>query len=146
MLLAATDVGLAGVWFVGQKHIPTHAHWLASPEHRVLNHAIRELSDYFNHGSRSFTVSLDLRAGTAFQQAVWQALLAVEAGTTTSYGAIALALGKPGAARAVGAAIGRNPLSIIVPCHRVVGAGGALTGYAGGLERKTALLRHEGVL
>jgi methylated-DNA-[protein]-cysteine S-methyltransferase len=83
--------------------------------------------------------------GTAFQQAVWKALLAIPVGTTTSYGAIAKALGVPGSARAVGWANGSNPIAIVVPCHRVIGADGTLTGYGGGLPRKAWLLRHEGV-
>jgi methylated-DNA-[protein]-cysteine S-methyltransferase len=87
-------------------------------------------------------VPLDLQ-GTAFQRDVWQALLRIEAGATRSYGEIARELGVPSASRAVGSAVGRNPVSIIVPCHRVVGSSGALTGYAGGLERKTSLLRIE---
>ena len=84
--------------------------------------------------------------GTPFQQAVWRALLAIPSGATTSYGALARALGSPTAVRAVGAAVGRNPLSVVVPCHRVLGADGSLTGYAGGLDRKTALLTLENAL
>ena len=93
-----------------------------------------------------FTLPLDLRSGTAFQQAVWHSLLAITASSTQTYGAVSEAIGRPKAVRAVGAAIGRNPISIIVPCHRVVGSTGALTGYAGGVERKHALLHLEGVL
>ena len=93
-----------------------------------------------------FELPLDLEAGTSFQQAVWRALLQIPAGGTTSYGALGQCLGKPQASRAVGAAVGRNPVSVVVPCHRVLGTGGALTGYAGGLERKSALLRLEGAL
>lgn len=85
-------------------------------------------------------------AGTAFQKSVWQALLHIPIGTTTSYGKLALKLGVPAAARAVGLANGSNPISIVVPCHRVIGASGALTGYGGGLERKAWLLKHEGCL
>ena len=81
--------------------------------------------------------------GTAFQQEVWDALRAIPAGETRSYGEVAAALGRPGASRAVGAATGRNPISIIVPCHRLVGASGAMTGYAGGVDRKRWLLDHE---
>ena len=94
----------------------------------------------------SFTLALDLSAGTAFQQAVWRALLAIPAGQTRTYGEIAGQLGRPGASRAVGAATGRNPISIIVPCHRLVGASGAMTGYAGGVARKVWLLEHERAL
>ena len=89
---------------------------------------------------------MDLSAGSAFQQSVWHALLAIGRGQTESYGALATRLGRPSAARAVGAAVGRNPISIIVPCHRVVGSNGSLTGYAGGLDRKVALLQLEGCL
>jgi methylated-DNA-[protein]-cysteine S-methyltransferase len=87
-----------------------------------------------------------LSAGTAFQQAVWQALRALPRGHTCSYSALSERIGRPAAVRAVGGAIGRNPISLIVPCHRVIGAAGALTGYAGGLARKTALLQGEGAL
>ncbi len=104
-----------------------------------------QLDGYFSGQRTTFDGALDLRAGTPFQQAVWQALRAIAPGTTTSYGALSRAIGKPRAVRAVGAAIGRNPISIIVPCHRVVGSSGALTGYAGGLQRKSALLQLEGV-
>ena len=84
--------------------------------------------------------------GTTFQQQVWQQLRHIAAGSTSTYGAIARALGNPNAMRAVGAAVGRNPISIIVPCHRVLGSNGSLTGFAGGLDRKQALLRLEGLL
>jgi methylated-DNA-[protein]-cysteine S-methyltransferase len=87
---------------------------------------------------------LDLSAGSPFQQAVWQALLAIPRGNTTSYGVLSSRIGRPTALRAVGGAIGRNPLSIVVPCHRVIGSNGSLTGYAGGLDRKIALLQLEG--
>ena len=93
-----------------------------------------------------YTRPLDLRHGTVFQRAVWQALLSIPFGQITRYAAVAGRVGRPTAVRALGAAVGRNPISIIVPCHRVIGADGSLTGYAGGLDRKTALLRLEGVL
>lgn len=92
-----------------------------------------------------FDLALDLGGGTPFQQAVWQALLRIPRGQTASYGALARSIGKTQAVRAVGAAVGRNPLSVVVPCHRVLGSDGSLTGYAGGLERKQALLRLEGI-
>jgi methylated-DNA-[protein]-cysteine S-methyltransferase len=91
----------------------------------------------------AFDLPLDLSGGTPFQQSVWQALLSIAAGQTRRYGELASQIGRPAAVRAVGAAIGRNPLSIVVPCHRVVGADGSLTGYAGGLDRKAALLERE---
>ena len=102
------------------------------------------MTDYFAGHRTSFELPLDFGAGTDFQQAVWRALLKIPHGTTRSYGALSADIGKPTAVRAVGSAVGRNPLSIIVPCHRVMGADGSLTGYAGGLERKTALLQLEG--
>lgn len=104
------------------------------------------LEDYFA-GDLEALDRLEVRtAGTAFQRAVWAALRRIPPGRTTSYGALAAEIGAPKAVRAVGLANGGNPVGVIVPCHRVIGAGGALTGYAGGLERKRALLRHEGAL
>lgn len=148
LLLATTDRGLSGLWFEGQRHWPAGAAgWRKQPAHTLLQRACRALDDYFA-GARASTsdLPLDLSQGTDFQQQVWQALLSIPAGSTLSYAALAGRIGVPAAARAVGAAVGRNPVSIFVPCHRVVGTGGALTGYAGGLERKTALLRLEGGL
>ena len=146
MLLAATDRGLAGVWFVGQRHGPDASGWREDPAHPVLREAIAQLTAYYAGERTSFELPLDLRFGTPFQQSVWAALQAIPRGGTTSYAEIARRLGRPQAARAIGAAVGRNPVSIVVPCHRVLGTGGALTGYAGGLERKTALLQLEGAL
>jgi methylated-DNA-[protein]-cysteine S-methyltransferase len=146
MLLAATARGLAGVWFVGQRHGPDARGWREDPEHPVLREAVAQLEAYFAGTRTAFALPLDLGAGTPFQQDVWAALQAIPRGGTTSYAALARALGRPQAARAVGAAVGRNPVSIVVPCHRVLGTGGSLTGYAGGLERKSALLRLEGAL
>jgi methylated-DNA-[protein]-cysteine S-methyltransferase len=111
-------------------------------DHPVLAHAELQLNEYFEGRRVSFSMELEMR-GTHFQQAVWEALLAIPFGETRSYGQIAKRLGKPNAARAVGAANGRNPLSIIVPCHRVVGHSGRLTGFAGGLEAKSYLLTLE---
>lgn len=148
--IAATDAGLAGLWFAGQKHWPPQlieaSTWPSQPEHQVLEQVSRQLSEYFSGVRTAFDVPLDLSGGTAFQQAVWQVLLTIPRGATASYGNVSRRAGSPAAVRAVGAAIGRNPVSIIVPCHRVIGSNGLLTGYAGGLERKTALLRLEGAL
>ncbi len=144
--LAATDLGLAGAWFHQQRHWPDTTGWQTDADHPVLCEAAAQLRDYFAGRRSHFELPLDLSHGTAFQQAVWQALLAIPSGRTTSYGALSAGVGKPAAVRAVGAAVGRNPISVIVPCHRVLGAGGALTGYAGGLERKSALLTLEGAL
>ena len=143
MLLARTDAGLAGAWFEGQK---AHPGALAAPQvdaDPLLREAAAQLTDYFAGRRSHFDLSLDL-CGTAFQRQVWQALLGIASGKTSSYGAIARGLGSPQAVRAVGAAVGRNPVSVIVPCHRVLGGDGSLTGYAGGLHRKSALLRLEG--
>ncbi|PYE79770.1 methylated-DNA-[protein]-cysteine S-methyltransferase [Xylophilus ampelinus] len=111
--------------------------------HAVLDQAEAELAAYFAGSRARFGIALDLPGATDFQKAVWRALVALPLGTTVSYGALAVAVGRPTAVRAAAAAVGRNPVSIIVPCHRVVGRTGMLTGYAGGLERKAALLALE---
>lgn len=145
MTVAATARGIAGLWFDGQRH---HPGTLDAPldEHNPHIEQLRqELAAYWTgSGHAGFAVALDPQ-GTPFQRQVWQALLAIAPGQVDGYGAIARRLGRPQAARAVGAAVGRNPVSIVIPCHRVLGRNGSLTGYAGGLQRKAALLRHEGV-
>jgi methylated-DNA-[protein]-cysteine S-methyltransferase len=150
--LAASNAGLRGLWFEGQQHLPDFSNakqWQRS-EHRHIRVAIEQLTPYFAGQSKAFQLDqhlpLDLSHGTTFQQAVWHALLSIPFGGSTSYGAIAQKINNPAAVRAVGAAVGRNPISILVPCHRVLGKDGSLTGYAGGLERKVALLRIEGLL
>jgi len=142
--LAASDLGLAGLWFDQQRHAPDMTPWQTDDTDELLTRATAQLKAYFAGTRRVFDLPLDLSHGTVFQQAVWQALCAIPCGATTSYGALSAGIGKPAAVRAVGAAVGRNPVSLIVPCHRVVGADGSLTGYAGGLDRKTALLTLEG--
>jgi methylated-DNA-[protein]-cysteine S-methyltransferase len=112
----------------------------------VLGAAARQLREYAAGERTTFDVPLRPRFGGAFERRVWAHVAAIPYGTTTTYGEIAAALDAPGAARAVGAANGRNPIPLIVPCHRVIGAKGALTGYAGGLDRKRRLLEHEGAL
>jgi methylated-DNA-[protein]-cysteine S-methyltransferase len=146
MLIAAHDHGLAGAWFEGQQHHPDMSGWHSVATHAVLKNAEVQLVQYMQGQRRAFELPLSPAWGTPFQREVWQALQAISFGSTTSYGELAHHLNKPQAARAVGAAVGRNPWSVIVPCHRVVGARGALTGYAGGLARKVALLQLEGVL
>lgn len=146
MIVAATGKGLAGVWFAGQRHLPDMTGWRDDPAHPVLRQVIAQLGEYYAGRRTSFDMPLDLQGGTSFQQSVWHALLAIPAGETTSYGDLSQRIGKPAAVRAVGAAVGRNPVSVIVPCHRVLGSDGSLTGYAGGLERKSALLKLEGAL
>ena len=143
LLLARTAEGLAGVWFEDQKHHPGRLDAPQVDDDALLVRTAAQLQAYFDGASESFDLPLDLQ-GSAFQRAVWAALLAIEPGATRSYADIARAIGAPRAVRAVGAAVGRNPVSVIVPCHRVVGSGGALTGYAGGLDRKRALLALEG--
>ncbi len=143
VVLAATDQGLAGLWFDDQKHQPQWQDWPERDDDPVLRLAVAELDQYFDGERTGFDLPLDLRGGTPFQQSVWQALLQIPHGVCTTYGTLAKALDKPQAVRAVGTAVGRNPLGIIVPCHRVLGADGSLTGYAGGLGRKAALLTLE---
>jgi methylated-DNA-[protein]-cysteine S-methyltransferase len=140
----ATEKGLAGLWFDAQRHHPGPIDAPEDASQRWLVQARGELAAYFAAADAcsSFSVPLDPQ-GTPFQRAVWQALLQVPRGDTTHYAEIAARVGSPSAARAAGAAIGRNPISIVVPCHRVLGRDGSLTGYAGGLERKRALLQHE---
>jgi methylated-DNA-[protein]-cysteine S-methyltransferase len=140
MLLAASHDGLAGAWFDGQRHFAGRdAAWTMDPEQPTLREAVRQLQAYFERRLRTFDLPLDPH-GTPFQRAVWRAISTVPYGATIPYAALARQAGVEGGARAAGAATGRNPLSIIVPCHRIVGADGALTGYAGGLARKRALL------
>ena len=116
-----------------------------APRDPVLERARGQLAEYFAGARTAF--DLPLRpAGTAFQREVWAVLQAIPFGETRSYANVARAVGRPAAVRAVGAANGRNPLAIVVPCHRVIGSGGALTGYAGGLDRKRWLLAHEGAI
>lgn len=148
MTLAATAAGLAGAWFDGQAHHPGELAAPVDPDHPQLALAQHQLTAYFGGSGLAwpgFQLALDPQ-GTPFQQQVWQRLCGIAPGTACSYGDLARQLGRPRAVRAVGAAVGRNPISVVVPCHRVLGQGGALTGYAGGLDRKRFLLHHEGLL
>jgi methylated-DNA-[protein]-cysteine S-methyltransferase len=145
MLLARTERGLAGVWFEGQKDHPGELAAPERPDDPLLNAAAAQLTGYFAGREMQFDVPLDL-LGTPFQCSVWRALLGISSGRTASYSDIARQVGSPRAVRAVGAAVGKNPVSVIVPCHRVIGTDGALTGYAGGVDRKRALLTLEGVV
>ena len=142
MTLAVTAQGLAGAWFDGQSHHPGTIDAPVDERHDQIVLATQALRAYFSGQPGSVTLPLDAE-GTAFQRAVWQALCEIAPGATVTYGEIAQRIGKPAAVRAVGAAVGRNPISIIVPCHRVIGRDGSLTGYAGGLPLKQALLAHE---
>ena len=143
MLLVASGDGLSGVYFEGQKYYPSiGAEWRRDEQHPVIAQAGRELAGYFARERRDFDVAL-APEGTPFQLKIWQAIARVAFGETISYAQLAESAGYPGHARAAGAATGRNPLTIIVPCHRIVASTGALTGYAGGLDRKRALLALE---
>ena len=145
MLLVATEDGVCGVFFNGQKYFPEKdSDWTRDGNHAPLKQAKRELAEYFAGRRKHFEVALDPE-GTPFQRSVWKAIAKVRFGETISYGELARRAGHPGSSRAAGAATGRNPVSIIVPCHRIMGADGSLTGYAGGLNRKRALLALEGI-
>jgi methylated-DNA-[protein]-cysteine S-methyltransferase len=141
LLLMASSRGLSGLHMQGGRHVPRVApEWVRAEEPFA---AIKpQLRAYFQGEPIAFSVELDLE-GTEFQKSVWRALLEIEYGKTTSYAAIASRIGRPRAVRAVGLANGRNPVSIIVPCHRVIGSNGSLTGYGGGIERKQFLLSME---
>jgi len=143
ILLVADDQALTGLYFAGQKYHPRiDRKWKRADKHEPLRQAKRELSEYFDGKRTRFTVALAPQ-GTPFQRAVWKSIASVEFGQTITYGELARRAGRPGSARAAGAATGRNPISIIVPCHRIVGSNGSLTGYAGGLAKKRALLALE---
>lgn len=145
LTVAATNHGLAGLWFDDQAHHPGPIDAPTDDGQRFIAQAREELQHYWRAAALGpFSVPLDL-LGTPFQRAVWQALLQITPGRTATYAEIAARAGAPAAVRAAGAAIGRNPVSVIVPCHRVIGRAGGLTGYAGGLPRKRALLQLEGV-
>ena len=142
--LVASDKGLAGVWFERSRPERVRPRGdVESARHPVLVEAERQLREYFAGRRQTFDLKLDF-VGTPFQRTVWKALLTIPFGQTRSYGQIAKQVGRPSASRAVGAANGRNPVSIVAPCHRVVGSTGALTGFGGGLDVKERLLRLEG--
>ena len=143
MVLARHLDALCGVWFADQRHFPSNPQWQTVAHDPLLAQAAQQIDAYLAGTRTAFTLPLSLHLGTAFQQSVWQALLGIGCGQTLSYAALAQRLGQPRAVRAVAAAVGRNPLSLVVPCHRVLGSDGSLTGYAGGLERKAALLQLE---
>src|SRR2546423_3376006 len=152
LVLAASGTALTGVYFSISRHGPPpieRAGWMEDdgrgPAGELLARTRQELAEYFAGTRRTFDIPLD-PPGTPFQRRVWDALRAIPYGTTLSYSELARRLGDLRATRAVGAANGKNPIPIIVPCHRVVGANGALTGFGGGLDRKRWLLEHEGAL
>ena len=140
LTLVASDAGLRAVLWDGDDPARVRLETARmTPDHPLLIETVRQLRDYFAGTRTAFTLPLDFR-GTGFQKQVWSALLAIPYGETRSYAEIAQAIGHPAATRAVGAANGRNPISIIAPCHRVVGKNGRLTGFAGGLAAKALLL------
>ncbi len=137
LTLAGRGGVLSHLRMVDQTYEPSRADW--SPDPKSFDDIVEQLAAYFAGDLTDFDIRLDL-AGTGFQQRVWKALLTIPYGETRSYGQIAQQIGAPGSARAVGLANGHNPIAIVVPCHRVIGAGGSLTGYGGGLDRKRTLL------
>ena len=144
LTLVADGDAVVGIYMAGQAHRPPDERFgvPAPDDDPTLRVVAGELAQYFAGERTAFTVPLQ-PAGTEFQRAVWDAIAQIPYGETASYTELAQQLGRPAATRAVGAAVGRNPLCVVVPCHRVVGASGALTGYAGGLERKRTLLALE---
>jgi methylated-DNA-[protein]-cysteine S-methyltransferase len=146
LTLVASDAGLCAIlWENDDPDRVKLGPLTEASDHPVLAMTRHQLREYFIGTRRAFDLPFDVD-GTDFQKSVWTALLAIPFGETRSYGEIARSLGRPGASRAVGAANGRNPLSIVAPCHRVIGSNGTLTGFAGGLEAKRYLLRLEGSL
>jgi methylated-DNA-[protein]-cysteine S-methyltransferase len=138
--LIASDKGLVAIlWEKDKPNRVRLSELKENPQHPVLLKTERQLNEYFAGKRKEFSITLDVR-GTSFQNDVWNALLAIPFGETRTYGQLAKQLGRPQASRAVGAANGRNPVSIIVPCHRVIGSTGKLTGFAGGLDTKAHLL------
>jgi methylated-DNA-[protein]-cysteine S-methyltransferase len=140
LTLAGHDQALTNLRMVDQTYEPNRNGWTPNP--KAFNGAVDQLNAYFAGELTTFDLELDLR-GSEFQRRVWNALLTIPFGETRSYGEIADQIGAPGAARAVGLANGHNPIAIVVPCHRVIGASGSLTGYGGGLDRKRSLLALE---
>lgn len=140
LMLVASETGLVAVlWEHDDFDRVRLSEMVEAEDHPVLGAASEQLCEYFSGNRTAFDLPLDFR-GTEFQKSVWAALLTIPFGETRSYGEIAHQIGRPGASRAVGAANGRNPISIIAPCHRVIGSNGSLTGFAGGIEAKRLLL------
>lgn len=143
LLLVANDTHLLGIYFPNHKHGPKVADdWEHNPNHPVLRQGVRELEEYLEGRRTTFDVPFAFE-GTEFQKDVWKQIARVPFGEMISYSELAARSGAPSAVRAVGTATGRNPISIIVPCHRIIGKNGGMHGYAGGLERKTSLLKTE---
>lgn len=143
MSMASDGTYLVGLWFDGQKHYgDTLEKKYKECDLPIFDHTRRWLELYFSGKDPDFTPALFMR-GTGFRRRVWEILITIPYGQTMTYGEIAKGIGKPGAAQAIGNAVSHNPISLIVPCHRVLGADGSLTGYAGGMEKKRWLLERE---
>ncbi|MXZ10522.1 MAG: methylated-DNA--[protein]-cysteine S-methyltransferase [Gemmatimonadetes bacterium] len=145
LTVLASDNGVPAIAFEGDRTEQAKINLPRTEDHPIINATTEQLAMYFEGTLKVFDLPLDLR-GTNFQKRVWKLLLEIPFGETRTYGDIARALGNAGASQAVGAANGKNPVAIVVPCHRVIGASGHLTGYAGGMEKKKFLLTHEGVI
>jgi methylated-DNA-[protein]-cysteine S-methyltransferase len=146
MYAVAHDEALAGIYFDDARHAPAiEPGWVEDDKLPVLRECAKQVAEYFAGKRRTFDLAWALE-GTPFQHRVWEEIARIPFGETVSYSELAARAGAPGASRAAGAATGRNPLTIVIPCHRVVGTRGDLTGYAGGMERKVDLLTREGVL
>ena len=146
LLASAESNALTGLWFIGQRHFPKHADtWIEDDNAAPFAVLRQQLNEYFASSRQGFDLPLAPGGShaTTFQRSVWNAIAAVPFGETISYSVLAFRCGRPTAMRAAGAATGRNPISIVIPCHRIVGSGGDLTGYAGGIERKVRLLELE---
>ena len=145
LMLTSDGTALTGLFMEPSRKAPPCEGWVEDLTAEPLAATARQLDEYFSGSRREFALPLRFDGGTAFQRRVWQELTEIRYGETLSYGQLARRIGNPSASRAVGLANGRNPISILVPCHRVIGADGSLTGYGGGLERKRWLLAHEGL-
>lgn len=143
LCLVADVQGLCGVFFEEHRHQGFDPEWKQDDALKIFQETRSQFQEYFSGRRQRFDVPIGEISGTPFQQEVWQALHTIPYGKTCSYGALAQSIGRPKAVRALGAANGRNPLSIIVPCHRVIAGNGDLQGYSGGLERKRRLLEWE---
>ncbi|MFJ6935042.1 methylated-DNA--[protein]-cysteine S-methyltransferase [Streptomyces sp. NPDC101132] len=144
LTLVATEGTLSGLYMTGQRHRPPEESFgaRAADDEEPFPEVVRQLAGYFAGELTSFDLALRME-GTEFQRSVWDQLKEIPYGETWSYGELAARLGKPNASRAVGLANGKNPIGIIVPCHRVIGASGGMTGYGGGIDRKQRLLAFE---
>jgi methylated-DNA-[protein]-cysteine S-methyltransferase len=143
LILVADDSALTGLYFAGCDHIPAaREHWTLKAQHPVLQRTSKQLQQYFAGKRTTFSIPLRL-TGTDFQKRVWAEIARIPYGKTVSYTHLAKRAGTPQAIRATGTTTGRNPVSVVIPCHRVVGKNGSMCGFAGGLERKRGLLKLE---